>query len=460
MLGTGIEKFDEEFGGFPRGSLILVEGTPGTGKTSMCMAFLKAGVESGEGVVYASFVEGKRDLASYARRFGIDLLDLEHRGLVKVEEVPTMRGGGEVLLKMLLDRVDELRASRLILDSFTAMRYLFTEEAEVRAFLHNVFLKALKSQGVTTMITLEVLGKERLPVIEEYVADVMISLRQAYTDEGAFTRELRVKKFRGTYLKHTKYCFTLYGGFKLFTWAREVLDEPLIHEEVEEKLADKVSTGVKGLDELLGGGLELGTSTLIVYDDWLPANPLYAVTPAIFQSVIKGRKTLLMPTLGAKRLRQILLTSLSEDQLKRSVKALLPTKEEVRESWVAPLKLRLEEDYELMVSQYLELKRGAVGPTLMVFDLSSLIRFYGREMVSRLDELLRLAKDGGDVALNLAPRSCHLLDEFLAMHDVVLRLYERNGALFLRGIKPPTESFNFDIYREDNVRKVRLVPMV
>ena len=46
------------------------------------------------------------------------------------------------------------------------------------------------------------------------------------------------------------------------------------------------------------------------------------------------------------------------------------------------------------------------------------------------------------------------------MHDVVLRLYERNGALFLRGIKPPTESFNFDIYREDNVRKVRLVPMV
>ena len=460
MIETGVEKFDEEFGGFPRGSLILVEGAPGTGKTSMCLAFLKAGVESGEAVVYASFVEGKRDLASYARRFGIDLLDLERRGLVKVEEVPTMRGGGEVLLKMLLDRVDELRASRLILDSFTAMRHLLAEEAEVRAFLHNVFLKALKSQGVTTMITLEVLGKERLPVIEEYVADVIISLRQAYTDEGAFTRELRVKKFRGAYLKHTKYCFTLYGGFKLFTRAKEVLDEPLMHEEVEEAFADRISTGIKSLDELLGGGLELGTSTLIVYDDWLPVKPLCAVTPAIFQSVIKGRRALLMPSLGAKKLSQILLTSLSEDQLKRSVKAFLPAKEDVKVDWVAPLKLKLEEDFELMVSQYLELKREAVGPTLMVFDLSSLTRFYGQEAVARLDELLRLAKDRGDVALNLAPRSCHLLDEFVAIHDVVLRLYERNGALFLRGIKPPSESFNFDVYREDKVRRVRLVPMV
>jgi len=460
VIGTGVEKFDEEFGGFPKGSLILVEGAPGTGKTSMCMAFLKAGVESGEAVVYASFVESKRDLTSYARRFDIDLLDLERRGLVKVEEVPTMRGGGEVLLRMLLDRVDELRASRLILDSFTAMRHLFTEEAEVRAFLHNVFLKALKSQGVTTMITLEVLGKERLPVIEEYVADVIISLRQAYTDEGVFTRELKVKKFRGAYLKHTKYCFTLYGGLKLFTRAKEVLDEPLMHEEVEETLADRISTGVKSLDELLGGGLELGTSTLIVYDDWLPVKPLCAVTPAIFQSVIKGRKTLLMPSLGAKKLSQILLTSLSEDQLERSVKVFLPAKEDVKVDWMAPLKLKLEEDFELMVNQYLELKREAVGPTLMVFDLSSLTRFYGREAVARLDELLRLAKDRGDVALNLVPRSCHLLDEFVAIHDMVLRLYERNGALFLRGIKPPSESFNFEVYCEDRVRRVKLIPMV
>ncbi len=461
-MRTGIEGFDEHVQSFPKGSLVVVEGEPGTGKTSLCIAFLKAGVESGEKVLYVSFVESKRDLTNYAKRFNLDLPDLERRGLIRIEEVPTMTQGGglETLLKTLLSRVGELNASRLILDSFTAIRHLFAEEAEVRAFLHNVFLKALKRQGVTTLMTLEVLGRQRLPVVEEYVADVILRLRQAYTDEGAFVRELRIKKFRGTYLKHTRFCFTLHGGFKLFTKAKEVIDEPLAHEAIDEALKDRISTGIKSLDELLGGGLELGTSTLIVYDDWLPVNPLCAVTPAIFQSVMKGRRVMLMPAVGAQKLSQVLLTSLNEDLLKQGVRALIPAKEEVKNSWITPLKLKLDRDFELMTNLYFELKRETTGPILMVFDIASFLRFYGPESVARLDEALRFAKDRGDVALNIVPRSCRFLEEFIAMHDVVLRFYERNETLFLRGIKPPSESFNFDIYREDGVRKVRLTPMV
>ncbi|RLF15158.1 MAG: hypothetical protein DRJ97_04695, partial [Thermoprotei archaeon] len=99
MIATGALGLNEEIGRYPRGSLIVVKGGPGTGKTSLCLAFLKSGVEVGEKVVYVTFVESKHDLAFYAKRFNIDLLGLEAKGLIKVEEVPTMVFGAESLLR-------------------------------------------------------------------------------------------------------------------------------------------------------------------------------------------------------------------------------------------------------------------------------------------------------------------------------------------------------------------------
>ncbi len=457
MIATGALGLNEEIGRYPRGSLIVVKGGPGTGKTSLCLAFLKSGVEVGEKVVYVTFVESKRDLAFYAKRFNIDLLGLEAKGLIKVEEVPTMVFGAESLLRAVLGAVEELRASRLILDSFTAIRELFANEQEVRSFLHNVFLKTLKREEVTTMISLEVLGPYEQPLIEEYVADVIIELRQSFTDEGVFLRELVVRKFRGTYLRNKRHCFTLHGGFQLFTRAKEVVDEPLTHEVVEE-VEGRFSTGIKGLDEVLGGGLEQGKALLMVYDDWLPVNPLCVVTPAIFQSVFKGRRVLVLPSIGVRRLKQILTTSLTEKQIVDSLRALLPLREGVKESWVAPLKLKLEEDFASIMDSYLKLRR--LGPTLVVLDMSSIMRLYGQEAATKVDEVLRVVRDQGDVAVNIAPRSCPLLNQYITMHDYVLRLFEVNKAIFIRGIKPPTEAYHLDIRREGEVRRMTLTPMV
>ena len=457
MIATGALGLDEEVGAYPKGSLIVVKGGPGTGKTSLCLAFLKAGVELGERVVYATFVESKRDLAAYARRFGLDLSRLEGEGMVRVEEVPTMVFGAEGVLRSLLSSVEELKASRLILDSFTAIRELFANEQEVRSFLHNVFLKTLKREGVTTMISLEVLSPHEQPLMEEYVADVIMELRQSFTDEGVFLRELIVRKFRGAYLRNKRLCFTLHSGFQLFARAREVIDEPLSHEVVEE-VEGRFSTGIKGLDEVLGGGVEQGRALLMVYDDWLPANPLCVVTPSIFQSVFKGRRVLIVPSIGARRLKQVLRTSLTEEQINRSLKAVLPMREPRPEPWTVSMGLKLEEGFAAIMDTYSKLR--AAGPTLVVLDLSSLMRAYGLDAAAKVDELLRAVRDQGDVAINIAPRSCPLLGQYTTLHDYVLRLFEVNKAIFIRGVKPPTEAYHLDIRREGEVRRLILTPMV
>ena len=180
---TGIDGLDVVVeGGFPRGSLILVAGNPGTGKTVFSAQFIYRGaVDYGENGVYVSFAEGKKSFIDYMRRFGMDFERLEREGKVKILDMVTVteKAVSDVLNKI-VEEVLSLKAKRLVIDSFSALAQAFKEKIEARIILHTILGRIVKSTGCTTILILEIpYGEERMGLgIEEFVADGIIILKR------------------------------------------------------------------------------------------------------------------------------------------------------------------------------------------------------------------------------------------------------------------------------------------
>jgi len=147
---TGIDGLDPLIeGGFPRGSLVLLAGSPGTGKTIFSMQFLWKGAENyGDNGIYVSFAENEDTiLLNISRLFGRDLRKRKGgRGKVKILDLTTVTEKGlSTILEMILEEVTALKAKRLVIDSFSAMAQAFEEPIEARIILHNILGKLVDS---------------------------------------------------------------------------------------------------------------------------------------------------------------------------------------------------------------------------------------------------------------------------------------------------------------------------
>jgi len=179
---SGIDGLDAVIeGGFPRGSLILVAGNPGTGKTVFSAQFLYRGaVDYGENGVYVTFAEGKNALIDYMRRFGMDFEELEKKGKVRVLDMLTVKESSiSDVLNRIVEEVVSLKAKRLVIDSFSALAQAFKEKIEARIILHTILGKIVKSTGCTTILIVEIpYAKESMGLgIEEFMADGILLLK-------------------------------------------------------------------------------------------------------------------------------------------------------------------------------------------------------------------------------------------------------------------------------------------
>jgi len=169
-------------GGFPRGSLILVAGNPGTGKTIFSAQFLYRGaVDHAENGVYVTLAERKKDFIEYMRRFGMDFEELEKTGRVRVLDMLTVKDASvSDVLNMIVEEALSLRAKRLVINSFSTLAQAFKEKIEARIMLHTIVGKMVKSAGCTTILIVEIpYGKEGMGLgIEEFVADGIFLLKR------------------------------------------------------------------------------------------------------------------------------------------------------------------------------------------------------------------------------------------------------------------------------------------
>jgi circadian clock protein KaiC len=264
---TGISGLDDILnGGFPANQLYLIEGSPGTGKTTLAMQFLMEGVREGETVLYVTLSETRRELLTVGRSHGWSLDKINIHEMEPLEESLssdhqlTMFHPSELELtettQRVLRQVEELKPSRVVFDSLSEMRLLSQSSLRYRRQI-----LALKQFFVGREATVLLLDDLTGPGDDQQLQSIshgVIRLEHLATEYGAERRQLRVLKLRATQFRGGLHDFVLRkGGLDVFP--RLVASEH--HADFPEL---EMSSGNPALDQLLGGGLQLGSSTLLI----------------------------------------------------------------------------------------------------------------------------------------------------------------------------------------------------
>jgi circadian clock protein KaiC len=263
---TGISGLDElTFGGLPAGRPTLVCGGAGCGKTLLAATFLvKGAVDYGEPGVFMTFEENISDLVKNVASLGYDLESLIARKKIAVDYVHLERSEieetGEYDLEGLFIRLGHAIASvgakRVVLDTIETLFGGLSNAALLRTELRRLF-NWLKERGVTAIVTGE-RGDGQLTRhgLEEYVSDCVILLDHRVENQLS-TRRLRVVKYRGSAHGTNEYPFLIDDqGISVMPITSAGLDHAVSDE--------RISTGIPGLDDMLGGeGFYRGSSILV-----------------------------------------------------------------------------------------------------------------------------------------------------------------------------------------------------
>ncbi len=257
-IRTMIEGFDDiSHGGVPTGRTTLISGTSGTGKTLLAVQFLYQGiVDFDESGVFVTFEESPADVIKNAFSFGWDLQKLIDEGkLFILDASPDPEGqdvAGNFDLSALIERIQyairKYKARRVSIDSVTAVFQQYDSAGVVRREIFRLVAR-LKQVGATTLMTTERV-EEYGPVarfgVEEFVSDNVVIIRNVLEGERR-RRTIEILKLRGTTHMKGEYPFTITNnGINIF---------PLGAMRLTQRSSNiRVSSGVKTLDEMCGGG--------------------------------------------------------------------------------------------------------------------------------------------------------------------------------------------------------------
>jgi len=265
---TGSAGLDEILsGGLLKGRLFLLEGSPGTGKTTLASQFLLAGAAAGERVLYITLSETEEELregaASHGWSFGPNFEVFElvpPESLLDDEQQQSLLYSSDLELgettKRIVEAFERVKPSRVVLDSLSEIRLL--AQGSLRYRRQILALKHYFSRNDATVMMLDDLTADVMDKTVHSVAHAVIRLEELSPNYGAERRRLRVLKYRGRRYRGG------YHDFVIETGGGRVFPPPVSAEHRMGLVRETVPVDNSPFNQLLGGGIERGSSTLIL----------------------------------------------------------------------------------------------------------------------------------------------------------------------------------------------------
>lgn len=254
-------------GGLARGHVYLLEGSPGTGKTTIAMAYLLEGAKAGETGLYVTLSETEGELRASATSHGWNLGELikvyelaPPESLLDADQQQSLLYSSDLELgettKQIFAVVERLKPDRIVVDSLSEIRLLAQSSLRYRRQI--LALKHYFARHGATVLMLDDLTTDVADKTVHSVAHAVIRLEELAPGYGAERRRLRVIKYRGQGFR---------GGYHDFTIRRGglIVFPRLVSAEHRTDFGRTVTTSqIPALDALLGGGIEKGSSALVL----------------------------------------------------------------------------------------------------------------------------------------------------------------------------------------------------
>lgn len=280
-LKTGIAGLDDILhGGLPAGHLYLIEGNPGSGKTTFGLQFLLAGVAAGEHALYVTLAESQAELEQSAASHGFDLSGIEIFEVNPPElsstslEQYTVFHPSEVeladVMNSILERVSKAKATRIVIDSMSELRMLARDPLRYRRQI--MTLKQFFMGQNTTVLLLDDRSGEGTDTQLQSIAHGVLRMETLQREFGVIRRQLEIRKLRASAYREGFHDYVIRaGGLQFFP--------RLVVEEHSQKNVDGalLSSGIAELDRLVGGGLSRASSTLLLGPAGIGKSTLAAV---------------------------------------------------------------------------------------------------------------------------------------------------------------------------------------
>ena len=463
---TGINLLDEALqGGLPRGSMTLIAGNPGTGKTLLSGEFLYSGASRGDNCLYVSLSEGRHSFLEYMARIGRDLTAEETWRRLEVMDLVTVKEEGlDVLVEMITGHLEETQSKRLVIDSFTALSNAFRESIDARVTLH-ILSKILAQTHCTTLLVTEIpTGSKKIGLgVEEFVADGIILLRRKILNGSVF-RELEIVKMRGTLIERPLHAFTLHRGFHVLPlFQNKPIEKPgryAAHHDQEERY----HTENPALDELTGGYRKGDTVFLELGANIAPILPALMVGPLRASFITSQRGVLFLPPSGESVRRvtdfdhQYGVTAEEHRDLLR-IATTLPEEETPVNLGLDPADIKMSQ--RIWREEASRLQRETGRPILKIVYADRLSKTWPEaQSRSFLDtESMHTRYTGGLLVLLSRPGEEATTRHASNLAHTHLRIHNQRGVMLMDGVKPQTPLYALEQDNREGYPSLAMTPI-